>query len=162
LRVLFVGNELEVFRHSHPLSAILSRRDLFGGDEVEVVPSKTLPYHVGASRVGSIEIQVRLASVTIKCHGSFDIYPKSLVGCCEPLIQLHTTSSETIYLQELRSCDSSSDDGQRQCLDDGSSCGSEGMENLLLQEKRTNRTGKRVLAIRPALYEKVQVWNTPS
>lgn len=136
-------------------------RDLFGDEDVEVVPAKVLPHHVRASRVGSIEIQVRLASVTIKCHGSFDIYPKSLVGACEPLIQLHTTSSETIYLQELRHCDSSSDDGNLGFEDDGSRS-SGGMEALVLQEKRTNKTGRRMLSIRPALYEKVQVWNTPS
>lgn len=136
-------------------------RDLFGDEDVEVVPAKVLPHHVRASRVGSIEIQVRLASVTIKCHGSFDIYPKSLVGCCEPLIQLHTTSSETIYLQELRSCDSSSEDG-RACLEDDGSRSSDGMENLVLQERQSHKTGWRMLAIRPALYEKVQVWNTPS
>jgi len=136
-------------------------RDLFGDEDVEVVPAKVLPHHVRATRVGSIEIQVRLASVTIKCHGSFDIYPKSLVGTCEPLIQLHTTSSETIYLQELRPCDGSSEDG-KQCYEDDGSRSSDGMEALVLQEKRTNKTGRRILSIRPALYEKVQVWNTPS
>lgn len=136
-------------------------RDLFGDPDVEVVPSQVLPHHVRATRVGSIEIQVRLASVTIKCHGSFDIYPKSLVGSCEPLIQLHTTSSETIYLQELRPCDSSSEDGKNCFADDGSRS-SDGMEALVLQEKRTKNTGRRILSIRPALYEKVQVWNTPS
>jgi hypothetical protein len=126
---------------------------------VEVVPAQVLPHHVRASRVGSIEIQVRLASVTIKCHGSFDVYPKSLVGCCEPLIQLHTTSSETIYLQELRPCDSSSDDN---CLEDDGSRSSDGMDCLVLKEKQTSTTGHRTLSIRPALYEKVGVWNALS
>ncbi|CAB9508740.1 expressed unknown protein [Seminavis robusta] len=134
-------------------------RDLFGDEDVEVVPAKVLPHHVRASRVGSIEIQVRLGSVTIKCHGSFDIYPKALVGCCEPLIQLHTTSSETIYLQELRSCDSSSEGG---CLEDDGSRSSDGMEKLVLQEKKTHKTGHRFLSIRPALYERVEVWQTLS
>ena len=122
-----------------------------------MVPAKVLPHHVRATRFGSIEIQVRLASVTIKCHGSFDVYPKSLVGMCEPLIQLHTTTSETIYLQEKRSSDSSSEDGVRE--DDGSSMDG---ENLVLQERKTKKTGWRMLSIRPALYEKVQIWNTPS
>lgn len=130
-------------------------RDLFGGDDVEVVPAKILPQHVRASRVGSIEIQLRLASVTIKCHGSFDIYPSGRCDC-EPLIQLHTTTSETIFLQELRACDSGD------CIEDDGSRSSGGTEKLVLQERQTNRTGRRVLSIRPALYEKVQVWNTPS
>jgi hypothetical protein len=80
-------------------------RDLFGGDEVEVVPSRSVSRMGRSVRPGSIEITVRLASLTIKCHGSFDVYPKSLVGDCEPLIQLHTTTTETIGLQEVRAVD---------------------------------------------------------
>jgi hypothetical protein len=57
-------------------------RDLFGGDDVEVVPSReqVVVAHGGRPRSGSIEIVVRLSSVTIKCHASFDVYPKSSVG----------------------------------------------------------------------------------
>ena len=137
-------------------------RDLFGGDGVEVVPSQTLPMHVRAGRPGTIEIMVRLASVTIKCHGSFDVYPKSLLGDCEPLIQVHTTMTETITLQEVRRSDSSSDDG---VIDDQCNSSEElGLTPavMVLQERKTEKTGWRTLSIRPALYEKVEVWNTPS
>ena len=160
LRVCFLWKLLMGFLIFFCQTYTYDRRDLFGGEDVEVVPAKILPHHVRASRVGSIEIQVRLGSVTIKCHGSFDIYPSGRCDC-EPLIQLHTTTSETIYLRELRSCDSASDDSKL-CLEDDGSRSSDGMENLVLQERQTNRTGRRVLSIRPALYEKVQVWNTPS
>lgn len=135
-------------------------RDLFGGDEVEVVPSQALPMHIRAGRPGTIEIVVRLASVTIKCHGSFDVYPKSLLGDCEPLIQVHTTSTETITLQEVRKSDSSSDDGTT--VDDYSSGDGVDSKSMILQERKTEKTGWRTLSIRPALYERVEEWNTPS
>ena len=133
-------------------------RDLFGGEDVEVVPSIALPTYGRMAKAGTIEILVRLASVTIKCHASFDVYPKSLVGECEPLIQLHTTTTETINLQEVRSSDS--DDGNSQHSDDDSKEG--GSSKHVIREKKTDKTGWRTLSIRPALYEKVEVWNTPS
>lgn len=131
-------------------------RDLFGGEDVEVVPSASLPQYGRMARGGTIEILVRLASVTIKCHGSFDVYPKSLVGEVEPLIQLHTTTTETIGLQEVRAHDS--DDNDDKHSDDSS----EGIGKHVIREKKTDKTGWRTLTIRPALYEKVEVWNTPS
>jgi hypothetical protein len=137
-------------------------RDLFGGDGVEVVPSQALPMHMQAARPGTIEIIVRLSSVTIKCHGSFDVYPKSLVGDCEPLIQVHTSMTETIALQEVRKSDSASEDGG---IDDElTSDGDEDQKPpvMVLQERKTDRTGWRTLSIRPALYERVEQWNTPS
>lgn len=138
------------------LISVLSR-DLFGDEDVEVVPSTAqIPY--GRPRSGSIEIVVRLSTITIKCHASFDVYPKSLVGDCEPLIQLHTTTTETINLQEVRASDS--DDGRIDDNDDSSS--DDNMSKLVLQEKHTDRTGYRMVSIRPALYEKVGEWNTPS
>jgi hypothetical protein len=33
---------------------------------------------------------------------------------------------------------------------------------MVLQERKTDKTGWRTLSIRPALYERVEVWNTPS
>lgn len=129
-------------------------RDLFGGDDVEVVPSASLPTYGRMAKAGTIEILVRLASVTIKVHGSFDVYPKSLVGECEPLIQLHTTTTEVISLQEVRAGDSD-DIGSNHSGD------SDGGRHVI-REMKTDKTGWRTLTIRPAIYEKVEVWNTPS
>jgi hypothetical protein len=134
-------------------------RDLFGGEDVEVVPSASLPHYGRMARAGTIEILVRLASVTIKCHGSFDVYPKSLIGEVEPLIQLHTTTTETICLQEVRAPSESDDDNTASKSSDDSE---EGTTNHVIQERKTEKTGWRTLTIRPALYEKVEVWNTPS
>lgn len=111
-------------------------RDLFGGEDVEVLPSSQ-----GSG--GTIELIVRLASVTIKCHGRYDVYPKPFNDRCEPLIQLHTTTEETVSMHEVRSTD-----GHKTVL--------------TLQEKMTDMTGNRSLSIRPALYEKVANWRTPS
>lgn len=136
-------------------------RDLFGGEDVEVVPTNTLPIQNRMVRPGTIDILVRLASVTIKCHQSFDIYPKSMVGESEPLIQLHTTTTETISLQEIRS---SADDDE----DEGPLIKAPGRHvdadyaTLVLQEQENSRTGWRTISIRPAVYEKVEVWATPS
>jgi hypothetical protein len=134
-------------------------RDLFGGEDVEVVPSASLPNYGRMAKGGTIEILVRLASVTIKCHGSFDVYPKSLVGEVEPLIQLHTTTTETICLQEVRASDSDDDNIASKSSSDDSE---EGRGKHVIREKKTEKTGWRTLTIRPALYEKVEVWNTPS
>ena len=129
-------------------------RDLFGGEDVEVVPSKEMSSYGRMSRFG-IEINVRLTNVSIKCHGSFDIYPKPLNGTKEPLVQVHTTTTETISLQEVRASDSS---GEEEDNREGPNGGSV----LVLQEKKTEKTGWRTLSVRPALYEAVEVWNTPS
>jgi hypothetical protein len=141
-------------------------RDLFGGDGVEVVPSQALPLHMQAVRTGTIEIIVRLSSVTIKCHGSFDVYPKSLVGDCEPLIQVRTTMTESIALQEVRKSDSTSTSEDSGIDDELNSDGDADEDQkpavMVLQERKTDRTGWRTLSIRPALYERVEVWNTPS
>lgn len=137
-------------------------RDLFGGEDVEVVPTNTLPMEGRVVRPGTIDILVRLASVTIKCHQSFDVYPKVLVGDCEPLIQFHTTTTETIYLREVRSTDSNGEGA----LNDDLSSDEEGDGNskrmVVVQEQKTDKSGYRNISVRPALYEKVEVWNTPS
>lgn len=126
-------------------------RDLFGGDDVEVVPSKHQP---GSVRPATIDLLVRLASVTIKCHASFDVYPKSMVGDCEPLIQIHTTTTEIIALQEVRAADRQ----QPESVGDAA----EGMCETVLQEHPTEQGRPRILSVRPAVYEKVSVWHTPS
>eukprot|EP00980_Cylindrotheca_fusiformis_P031414 scaffold26334_cov122-Cylindrotheca_fusiformis.AAC.2 len=138
----------------------ISSRDLFGGEDVEVVPTNTLPMQGRMVRPGTIDILVRLASVTIKCHQSFDVYPKAMVGECEPLIQFHTTTTETIYLQEVRSTDSNEERLQAEELSDGSDSRSKRL--VVVQEKKMDKTGWRTISIQPALYEKVEVWNTPS
>lgn len=135
-------------------------RDLFGGDDVEVVPSQHVYAHGRNVRPGSIEIIVKLASVTIKCHGSFDVYPRSMVGDCEPLIQLHTTTAETIALQEVRAGDSCSDAGSMH--DDYNSDESDYLPVMVVQERKTENTGWRYITIRPALYEKYAEFSTPS
>jgi len=133
-------------------------RDLFGGDGVEVVASKQYPFTV---RPATIDLLVRLASVTIKCHASFDVYPKSLVGETEPLIQIHTTTTETILLQEVRAPDqqqhASASINNNHTADSPLSG-----PVMVLQERQTENSGKRILSVKPALYEKVEVWNTPS
>jgi hypothetical protein len=153
-------DDQHVLLHSLMLCSFFSR-DLFGDEDVEVVPSTAqVPY--GRPRSGSIEIAVRLSTITIKCHGSFDVYPKSLVGDCEPLIQLHTTTTETINLQEVRECDSDDNSGPTQSTIDDDDSSNGGMSKMVLQERRTDRTGWRMVSIRPALYERVGEWNTPS
>ena len=98
-----------------------NRRDLFGGEGVEVVHSNIDNNEQnGNGRVngvgnngaggtgaggGTIELVLRLASISIRCHGKFDVYPKPPTGDCEPLISIHTTTVETIYLHEVRACD---------------------------------------------------------
>ena len=128
-------------------------RDLFGGDDVEVVSSKHYPFTV---RPSTIDLLVRLASVTIKCHASFDVYPKSLVGDCEPLIQIHTTTTETILLQEVRATEANPPNTTVTMTPTSTD------PVMILQERRTENSGKRILSVKPALYEKVEVWNTPS
>lgn len=103
-------------------------RDLFGGDEVEVVPH----HSSGKISQGTIEIIVKVSSVIIKSHSKFDIFPKPIVSDSENLIQFHTTTTETIALQQSHEGSLTS-----------------------LKEKKTNMTGWRTLAIRPAYYERI-------
>lgn len=134
-------------------------RDLFGGEDVAVVPSSqhTMPRRgeggaAGSTTKGTIEILVKTYSVTIRVHASYDVYPKSMVGDVEPLIQLHTTTNETIALKEVPA-----ENGEAtKAIADGED------PPMVLQERITDKTGRRTLAIRPALYETVPVWNTPS
>jgi hypothetical protein len=149
------------------------RRDLFGGDEVEVVPSSQgsrrgdghdgrMLRKVGG---GTIELVVRLASVSIKCHGTFDVYPKPLVDDadgCEPLIQLHTCTSETIFFQMVRTSHGDNDNANDMHLDPLDTAITPGGTMLMLTEKETELTGWRNLSIRPAHYEQVDVFVTPS
>jgi len=115
-------------------------RDLFGGDDVQVVPSRR-------SR-DSIEMLVRLTSITMLCHASFNVVPSHLVGTSsEPLVQVRTTTQETIFLKEVR-------------VEEGSDF-VDGLQTEV-QEVITKRTGERTLSVRPALYEKVEEFNTPS
>lgn len=101
-------------------------RDLFGGEDTEVVPRVHLKR--------GIELKSCLSSITIACYSCFQVYPKDLVEQVEPLIELHTATSERIYLQEIRK-------------DDGT---------LVLQEKpKYPRQGYKTLSIRPAAYEMV-------
>ena len=137
-------------------------KDLFGGEEVEVIPSEVIPSHGRAVRPGTIEILVRLASVTIKCHASFDVYPKGMVRACEPLIQLHTTTTETISLQEVRASDSMEDNHPDDYETDQSGKSLQHKPVMVLQERENDKSGFRTLAVRPALYERVESWNTPS
>jgi hypothetical protein len=127
---------------------------------VEVVPTSTVAFQHRMVRPGTIDILVRLASVTIKCHQSFDIYPKSLVGEVEPLIQFHTTTTESISLREVRAADSLN--GEATPDEHGTDDEHETASLMVVQEQKTDRTGWRVISIRPAMYEKIEIWNTPS
>ncbi len=141
-------------------------KDLFGGEDVEVVPTSTVAFRDRMVHPGTIDILVRLASVTIKCHQSFDIYPKSLIGETEPLIQFHTTTTESISLQEVRA--NGNQDNEKGCTPDdrSSTDGKTEVEQqpslMVIKEQQTDRTGWRVISIRPAMYEKIETWNTPS
>ena len=100
---------------------------MFGGDEVEVVP-----HHSESVRQGTIEILVKPNAVIIKSHAKFDIMPKPIESDSDALIQFHTTTTETIKLQQKRDA---------------------GL--TVLKEKKSDMTGWRTLAIRPAYYEKI-------
>lgn len=147
-------------------------RDLFGGDEVEVVPASrpSVDDHVHGHTIGgpTIELVVRLASVTIRCHGIYDVYPKGGREC-EPLIRLHTTTSEMVALREVRVGANSatgsvpSPPGALEIERSPSSSPARAPPTVLvLQERMESFTGERSLSVRPASYERVQVWNTPS
>ena len=161
-------------------------RDLFGGKDVQVLASPDLP----SSRTNhhrTLELWIQLTSLTIHCHTSFDVYPKptqqqqkhgsntttltdydpySIADAgCEPLIQLHTTTTEVIALQQVRAPDdeptspptTTSTTSTPSTDTTTTSC-----TKTVLQERVTNQSGWKTLSIRPALYEKLQVWTTPS
>ena len=143
-------------------------KDLFGGEDVEVVTTSTLAFRDRMVHPGTIDILVRLASVTIKCHQSFDIYPKALIGETEPLIQFHTTTTESISLQEVRA-NENKNNGEDFTPDDRTSIDGEAKTEaeqqpslMVIKEQQTDRTGWRVISIRPAIYEKIETWITPS
>ena len=129
-----------------------------------MVPTSTVAFQDRMVRPGTIDILVRLASVTIKCHQSFDIYPKSLVGEVEPLIQFHATTTESISLQEVRASDNTNEGAtpDDQSATDVANGDQEGSSLMVVREQQTDRTGYRVISIRPAMYEKIETWNTPS
>ncbi len=135
--------------------------DLFGGEGVQVVPSRVQthrgPYHAG-NISPTIELRVRLASITIKCHSVFDVYPDN-VDECEPFIRLRTTTTETIELQEVRIDDHGLElEAPEQ---DGKSSRMKATK-VMLKEKAGDNGGRRVLTITPAKYERVDNWHTPS
>lgn len=169
------------------------RQDLFGGDDVVVVPS-AIPdscwkknHGSHKKSIGTIEITVLLSSVVIKVHGRYNVYPKGPKinpDFCEPLIQLHTTTSEKIALRTVRVCDSNSteDNGYNEtsktswCPNQTSNIllNSNPMANatnatavvnstsgsFVLQEQITETTGQRFLSVKPARYKKVSMWVT--
>jgi hypothetical protein len=134
-------------------------QDLFGGEGVQVVPSRPQTHgpYVSGSIAATIEITVRLASITIKCHSNFDVYPEN-VDECEPYIQLNTSTSETIELQEVRVDDS----GLELELPTVDREISQKPTKVMLKEKAGEVTGRRILSIKPAKYERVENWHTPS
>jgi len=128
---------------------------LFGGEGVEVVPSSRKEQNAKTQTpAGTLEISVRLSNVTIRSHATFDVYAKPVSDECEPLIQLITTTTESIALQEVRARDVTDDEE-----DDTDP---NGATHLVLREMQTSTTGWKSLSIRPASYEKVEEWSTPS
>mmetsp|Transcript_26641 Transcript_26641/g.62587 ORF Transcript_26641/g.62587 Transcript_26641/m.62587 type:complete len:213 (-) Transcript_26641:121-759(-) len=143
-------------------------RDLFGGKDVQVL-SHQQPRGLGGTPSTTIELWAHLGSLEIKTHTSFDVYPLlqergnrdpyAIMDHCEPLIQLHTTTTEVIALKEVRASDAEgfSNDGDLRSNHHVDQDGA-----FILQERITPKTGWRTLSIRPALYEKLEVWTTPS
>lgn len=107
--------------------------DLFGGEEVEVVPRHST--RQTKINQGTIETIVNGNSATIKSHAMFDIFPKppSNGGA---LIQFHTTTTEIVSLQCTREASFPTP-----------------------KEKTAYTTGWRTLAIRPAYYERIPQMN---
>lgn len=139
---------------------IFCRRDLFGGEGVEVVASTISPMspYIRGTISPTIELTVRLASIIIKCHSTFNVFPEPYSGDSEPLIQLRTTTTETIDLQEVRV----GEDGNE--LTNGTNGYNNGKRStkLMLKERRTENSGRKILSIRPAKYERIENWHTPS
>lgn len=141
------------------------RRDLFGGDGVEVIASPLSPLgpYSHGKITPTIELTVRLASIMIKCHSSFNVFPEPYSGDSEPLIQLRTTTTEIIDLQEIRV----GEDGHELKNNfsnhwNGEENGRRSSTRLMLKEKKTENSGRKILSIRPAKYERVDDWRTPS
>jgi hypothetical protein len=135
-------------------------QDLFGGEDVQVVPSRVQtvgPYDSG-NIAATIEITVRLASITIKCHSKFDVYPNN-IDSYEPYIQLNTTTTETIELQEVR-VDDSGLELEVSTSNNGESTAQP--TKVMLKEKIGEGTGRRILSIKPAKYERFKNLHTPS
>lgn len=111
--------------------------------------------------VPTIELTVRLTCIIIKCHSTFNIYPDPYNGDGEALIQLHTTMTETIELQEVRV-----EDGGSLMLNNRIEKLEEDEKRkptkLMLKEKLTENSGRKVLSIKPAKYERIEDWHTPS
>ena len=157
---------------------------MFGDDDVVIVPSamtsarklnKKTKKGTEKMTVGTIEIIVLMSSVVIKVHGRYSVYPKNHSTnneFCEPLIQLRTTTSETIALQTIRVCDCGKEkDSDGKCSNSRCPCICKGVDmhsqasmedgidaptnTLLLKERITETTGNRILSIRPARYKKV-------
>ena len=159
-------------------------RDLFGGKDVQVLASPDLP----SSRTNhhrTLELWIQLTSLTIHCHTSFDVYPKppqqqQLHGSnstttmtdydpysiadagCEPLIQLHTTTTEVIALQQVRVPDEEPTSPPPTTTTPSTDTTTTSCTKTVLQERVTSQSGWKTLSIRPALYEKLSVWTTPS
>mmetsp|Transcript_25375 Transcript_25375/g.29383 ORF Transcript_25375/g.29383 Transcript_25375/m.29383 type:complete len:122 (-) Transcript_25375:604-969(-) len=110
----------------------------------------------------TIELTVRLASITIKCISTFNVYPAPFTGDCEALIQLHTTTSETIELQEVRVAESGLEIETSVSNSQGEYDVERKPTKLMLKEKQTENSGRKILSIRPARYERVEDWHTPS
>lgn len=169
------------------------RQDLFGGDDVVVVPSaipdSSWKKNHGSHKksIGTIEIIVLLSSVVIKVHGRYNVYPKGPKinpDFCEPLIQLHTTTSEKIALRTVRICDTNSTENN--CSNETSATSwcpnqtsnfflnsnptanvnsatavvNSTSSSFVLQEQITETTGQRFLSVKPARYKKVSMWAT--
>lgn len=132
-------------------------RDLFGGDGVTVVPSTTQPMspYIQGKISPTIELTVRLSSIIIRCHSIFNVYPDLHTGDCEPLIQLHTSITETIELQEVRL----DNEGSNELQQDSES---RKPTKLIMKEKKTANSGRKILSIKPARYEQVEDWRAPS
>ncbi len=139
-------------------------RDLFGGEGVEVVQSTVAPMgpYIHGKVSPTIELSVRLASIVIKCHSTFNVYPEPYTGECEALIQLHTTTTETIELQEVRVDDDGNEIKNVSSHLVHSDNGKKKTTRLMLKEKKTENSGRKFLSIRPAKYERVENWHTPS
>uniref|UniRef100_A0A7S1BB63 Uncharacterized protein n=1 Tax=Corethron hystrix TaxID=216773 RepID=A0A7S1BB63_9STRA len=149
-------------------------RDLFGGEGVVVAaaqsPSPDVAFVPGTvfgpavpsrwTRGGfpTIEIDIEFTSLVIRCHSSFDILSEDGVDECgrpldmrsEPLVQLHTTTTEHILLQQYRkNVNGSSETAKVEKEGDGAV-----VFETVLQERRCKDSGTRTLSIRPALYVK--------
>jgi len=164
----YISFTMSLISENYTIIAMHNSQDLFGGEGVIVVPSRSqakrpsskLPRSRKRSQIGTIDIVVKLTSITIKVHAHYDVYPERSISDdgVEPLIQLYSTTTETIHLHEVRVRQSGFSEGAK-----GADVElNEKMETsiLMLKEKKTANTGKRILSIRPASYKKVEVRNT--